>query len=56
MKALALKTTTWSCNENKYECEAGKELEIKASDLNQAKASNLFEIKAPKKRKAKKDI
>jgi hypothetical protein len=56
MKALALKTTTWNCNNNKYECQAGQEVEIKASDLDQAKASNLFEIKAPKKKRVKKDI
>lgn len=49
MKALSLKNVTWKCNGNVYECLKGEEVEIIPSDLLQAKASRLFEIKEVKK-------
>lgn len=50
MKVKALKTVNWSCNDNLYKCEVGKELEIASADADKAKASGLFEeVKTVKK-------
>lgn len=50
MKAIALKSVTWNCNNNVYKCLKGQEVELIPSDLLQAKASGLFEIKEEAKK------
>jgi hypothetical protein len=55
VKAIALRKIKFTCNGNLYECEKGQEVEIKSTDLEQAKASKLFEIKEPVKKTPKKD-
>lgn len=52
----ALRTCTWGCNSNKYELEKGQKVDIKSTDLEQAKASGLFDlstlvVKKPRKKK-----
>jgi len=52
----ALRTCTWGCNDNKYELEKGQKVDIKSTDLEQAKASGLFDlstlvVKKPRKKK-----
>ena len=56
MKAIALRKVKFNCNGNLYECEQGQEVEIKSTDLEQAKASKLFNFIEEKKptRKTKK--
>ncbi len=55
MKAIALRKVKFRCNDNLYECEQGQEVEIKSTDLEQAKASKLFKFEEKKTvRKSKK--
>lgn len=39
----ALKTCRWGCNGNIYKLEEGQVVDIKSTDLEQAKASGLFD-------------
>jgi len=55
MKAIALRKVKFRCNDNLYECEQGQEVDIKSTDLEQAKASKLFKFEEKKTvRKSKK--
>jgi len=57
MKAVAIRKVKFRCNESIYECEEGQEVDIKSTDLEKAKASNLFKFQEVKKttRKTKKE-
>ena len=43
MKAKATRSVKWNCNDELYLLEKGKEFSIRKQDLEQARASDLFE-------------
>ena len=49
MKATAIRKVKFNCNGNLYDCEQGQEVDIKSTDLAQAKASKLFKFEEVKK-------